>query len=162
LKIKSLLTAVFIALSLSVSADTITGKVVGVKDGDTIVVLDDTMTAKPYTIRLIGIDTPEKKQAFGQAAKKHLSDMVFNKSVAVEYWKKDRYGRILGKVYHDNKDINLVMIQSGLAWHYKQYAKDQPVTDRSIYADAQESAMKDKKGLWSEPNPIPPWDFRRK
>lgn len=103
-------------------ADTITGKVVSVADGDTITILDDSKTQ--HKIRFEHIDTPEKKQAFGQKAKEHLSSMIFGKTVKVLVKEKDRYGRNIGTVLLDEKNINLAMVKAGLAWHYKKYSKD--------------------------------------
>ena len=96
-----------------------TGKVIRVADGDTITILDPSNTQ--LKIRLNKIDAPEKAQAFGQRSKQHLSDIVFGRSVTVTWDEKDRYGRILGTVWLDGRDINLQMVRDGLAWHYKRY-----------------------------------------
>ena len=100
------------------------GRVVGVSDGDTITLLDTTNTQ--YKVRLSGIDAPEKKQPFEQVSKRSLSDLVYDKTVAVEWKKKDRYQRIVGKVLLDNVDVNLEQVKRGLAWHYTKYKKEQP------------------------------------
>ena len=109
-------------------ADTLTGRVVRVTDGDTIVILDSANTQ--HKIRLTGIDAPERKQAFGTKSKEHLSDSVAGKFVVVEYAKRDLYQRILGKVLLSDQDMNLEQIKAGLAWHYKKYQKEQPPPDR--------------------------------
>ena len=96
-----------------------TGKVIRVADGDTITILDPSNTQ--LKIRLNKIDAPEKAQAFGQRSKQHLSDIVFGRSVTVTWDEKDRYGRILGTVWLDGRDINLQMVRDGFAWHYKRY-----------------------------------------
>jgi endonuclease YncB( thermonuclease family) len=140
------------------SAETITGRVVGVADGDTITVLDSSKTQ--HKIRLTGIDAPEKKQAFGQRSKESLSDLVFSREVAVETTKVDRYGRELGKVLVDGVDANLEQIRRGLAWHYKSYQRDQSPADRAAYAQAEEQAREARKGLWADSQPVPPWEFR--
>lgn len=106
--------AVGALLSFSVHAETLTGRIVGISDGDTVTLLD--ANQRQYKIRLIGIDAPEKKMPFGQRSKEHLSDLVFNKDVQVETEKLDRYGRTLGKILLDRNDINLAMINAGLAW----------------------------------------------
>lgn len=122
-----LLTILALAFALPAWAD-FTGEVVGVADGDTITVLDaDNVQHK---IRLTGIDAPEKKQPFGNRSKQSLSDMVFNKTVTVETDKRDRYGRELGKVLADGKDVNLEQVRAGFAWHYKAYERTQSATDR--------------------------------
>jgi len=92
-------------------------KVVKVTDGDTVHVLDQS-TVK-HKIRLGGIDAPEKKQAFGKKSKQNLASLVAGKQVEVEYNKRDRYGRIIGKLIKDGQDINLLQIKHGYAWHYQ-------------------------------------------
>ena len=146
------------SFSSFVNADTITGKVVGVSDGDTITVLD--VAKVQHKIRLVGIDAPEKAQAFGQRSKENLSNLVFAKQVIVESDKVDKYGRSVGKVMVEGKDANLEQIRSGFAWHYKEYQKEQSAADRMAYADAETSARAKKAGLWIEPNPMPPWEWR--
>lgn len=143
----------------SVLADTLQGKVVAISDGDTVTVLDSSNTQRK--IRLMGIDAPEKKQAFGNRSKESLSNLLFGKHVAVEYFKQDRYGRIVGKIMVDGTDANLEQVRAGLAWHYKQYEKEQTIDDRVAYAHAEEQAKAARKGLWLDLDPIPPWDWRR-
>jgi len=109
----------------------------------------------------MGIDAPEKKQAFGSRSKEALSALIFNKQVTVEYHKKDRYGRTLGKIVVAGVDANLEQIKAGLAWHYKKYQKEQSVEDRSLYAQAEEQARGLKRGLWRDVEPVPPWDWRK-
>jgi len=130
----------------------IQGKVVGVSDGDTITVLDS--SKKQHKIRLHQIDAPEKNQDFGQRSKQSLSELVFGKTVTVEVVTTDRYGRTVGKVLVNGVDANLEQVKKGMAWVYKQYASD------PAYFDAEDEARKAKVGLWSQPNPTPPWDFR--
>jgi endonuclease YncB( thermonuclease family) len=136
------------------------GKVVSVADGDTITVLDVNKTQ--FKIRLQGIDAPEKAQAFGEKSKQSLYDMVHGKTVQVSFTKNDKYGRIVGKVFLDTQDICHQQIKSGLAWHYKKYQDEQPLEDRDAYSASELTAKSQKLGLWSEPLPIPPWDFRKK
>lgn len=156
---KNLISIVFLLLSLTSSAETISGRVVGISDGDTVTVLDSANTQ--YKIRLSGIDAPEKKQPFGQVAKKTLSDLIYDKHVDVSYSKSDRYQRVLGKILLANQDVNLEMLKSGMAWHYKKYQKEQPFEDRISYHNAETAARNQKRGLWVETNPIAPWDFRK-
>lgn len=135
-------------------ADTLTGKVVKVADGDTITVLDDSKTQ--HRIRLLSIDAPESKQAYGQKSKQYLSSLVFGKTVKVEWTKKDRYKRVLGVVFIKGVNCNQEMLKAGLAWHYRQYSKD-----KGLQA-MEDKAKASKLGLWQDPKAIPPWDFRRK
>lgn len=134
-------------------------KVVGVVDGDTVTVLDKDY--RQITIRLAGIDAPEKKQDFGQSAKEFLAKLIFEKKVTILATKKDRYGRTVGKILLDGKDINLAMIEAGLAWHYKEYEDEQTESDRELYSNAEKSSRLKLSGLWIQPNAIKPSDFRK-
>jgi endonuclease YncB( thermonuclease family) len=150
-----------IALCLAVSAAmaaSISGKVVGVADGDTVTVLDASHVQ--HKIRLEGIDAPEKAQAFGQRSKENLSKWVFARQVVVETSKNDKYGRAVGKVVVGGVDANLEQVKAGFAWHYKEYAKEQSATDRARYAQAEVSARSLTLGLWRDANPMPPWVWR--
>lgn len=138
---------------------TFEGRVVGVQDGDTITVLDSSNAN--HRIRLQGIDAPEKGQAFGSRSGENLSQLVFSKVVTIEWSKHDRYGRIVGKVIFGSQDICLEQIRAGMAWHYKYYQEEQTAEDRQLYADAEINARAAKSGLWLDPAPIPPWDFRQ-
>ena len=135
------------------------GRVVAVEDGDTIVVLDDANGM--YKIRLQGIDAPEGGQAFGDRSGQSLSEMVSGKQVEIEWSKRDRYRRLVGKVLSDGSDICLQQIRAGMAWHYKHYQNEQSVEDRELYANAENEARTERLGLWSDENPVPPWRFRR-
>ncbi len=134
--------------------DTVSAKVVGVKDGDTYVVLID---KTQITIRLEHVDCPEKKQAYGQVAKQFGSNFCFGKMVKV-LWKgtKDRNGRWIAEIYLLDKCLNKELIKNGLAWHFKKYSKSLE------YADLEITARKNKLGLWKDINPIAPWEWRKK
>ncbi len=113
-----------------------------------------------HKIRLAGIDVPERKQAYGLASRKHLGLIVAGKHVRVEYQKRDRYGRIVGKVLLDGIDVCLKQIKAGFAGHYKKYQHEQSPEDQRLYADAEIRARNERLGLWRENNPNPPWAFR--
>ena len=140
-------------IALVSCASTLHGKVVRVADGDTITVLADGNVQNK--IRLNRIDAPEKKQAYGEASRKCLAGMVAGKVVQVRWEKKDRYGRILGDVFIGDVNVNLQMVQSGLAWHYKNY------DDTEAFAVAEREAREKKVGLWKESDPTAPWEFRK-
>ena len=159
MRFTKLFSLALLLFSFGLNAGTIQGKVVSVADGDTITVLDATNTQ--HKIRLQGIDAPEKAQPFGQKSKQSLSQMVQSKQVTVEYQKKDKYGRTLGKVLHNGTDVCLEQIKLGMAWHYKQYASDQPKEDRALYDQTEQDAKAKKAGLWIDKAPTPPWEFRR-
>ncbi|MDO9233920.1 MAG: thermonuclease family protein [Methylotenera sp.] len=156
---KTILALILAFTTLTSLADQLQGKVIKVTDGDTVNVL--TNDNELHKIRLSGIDSPEKKQAFGNKSKQALDDEIGGKVVTVEFNKRDRYQRIIGKIMFNGKDVNLHQIQRGLAWHYKKYQNEQEVEDRSIYADAEYLAQRDKLGLWADTNSMPPWDFRK-
>lgn len=153
--------ALLLALATSCAwAETLTGRVVAVQDGDTITVLD--AASVQHKIRLSGIDCPEKSQPYGQAAKQSMSDQVFGRQVSVETSKRDRYGREIGKVLVGGVDANIEQIKRGLAWHYKKYEGEQPPEDRAAYASAEVEARGAGRGLWADPAPVAPWDWRHR
>jgi endonuclease YncB( thermonuclease family) len=154
-------------LSLPAFAD-VSGRVVAVADGDTVTILDIQRTQ--HRVRLAGIDAPEKGQPFGQRAKERMSDLVFDKEVRLEGDKRDRYGRTVAKVWvtppdcprcGQTLDAGLTLLTVGLAWHYKKYQKEQTAEDRERYSFAQYEAKAKRAGLWADPEPIPPWEWRR-
>lgn len=158
----SSLIAVFVLFAavscLSQTFTAFTGKVVGIADGDTITVLD--RDNRQHKIRLAGIDAPEIGQPFGQTAKKKLSDLVFEKMVTVVSSKTDRHGRLVAQVFLFGVDVPLEMLNAGLAWHYKEYEREQPAKDRKSYSEAESKAKAGNLNLWAEPKPMPPWEYR--
>jgi len=153
----------------SAIAAEIIGRVVGVQDGDGITILDANRTQ--YKIRLLGIDAPEAKQAFGTRSKQHLSHLVYDQQVRVEWYKRDRYRRPLGKVFAISPclvapcpyatDVNLAQVQAGMAWWNRPYMRDQAEQDRARYVSAEAQARDAKRGLWVDPDPMEPWVWRR-
>jgi micrococcal nuclease len=142
-------------LGLSAHAEEFTGKVVGVSDGDTIKVL---RAGKQVRVRLSGIDCPEKRQAFGKRAKRFTSDLVFAKTVTVKVMDIDRYKRIVGEVIlEDGTNLNHALVRAGLAWWYQRYAPGDRELER-----LEKSARENKRGLWADPDPLPPWEFRKR
>ena len=135
------------------------GKVIRVLDGDTIEI--KTLPAKivvyevPIRVRLINIDAPEKKQPFGRWSRNQLKALLAGQSVTVSYTQTDRYGRIVGRVFTTNgTEASRFMVQSGAAWVYERYN-----TDKSLPA-LQREAQEQKRGLWADTNPVPPWEWR--
>ena len=132
-----------------------TGKVVGVIDGDTIEVLHNRQAER---IRLYGIDCPEKRQAFGTKAKQFTSQLVFGKTVTVRVNDRDKYGRTIGEVILlDGRNLNQELVRTGLAWWYRKYAPGDAALER-LETEAREA----QRGLWADPNPIPPWEWRHR
>jgi endonuclease YncB( thermonuclease family) len=136
------------------------GKVVGATDGDTI----DVAIAPAglvQSVRLEGIDAPESAQPFGADSTRHLSELVSGKAIALQCEYERSYGRLICKVLlPTGEDVDLDQVKAGLAWHYKQYEDEQSSVDREAYASAECTAMKAKLGLWSDPHPVQPQDFR--
>ncbi len=126
------------------------GEVVGVADGDIITVVEESKNQR--RIRLAGIDAPEIRQDFGVQARKELGKKLIRKRVRIEWTSKDRYGLVVGDVFLEGRWINLEQISEGLAWHHN---------DSAVLADAEKQAREAKFGLWSQPDPVAPWDFRR-
>nr|EMA0849167.1 thermonuclease family protein [Escherichia coli]EMA0898880.1 thermonuclease family protein [Escherichia coli] len=133
------------------SAD-IHGRVVRVLDGDTIDVM---LSQHPVRVRLVNIDAPEKKQEYGRWSEKIMKSLVAGKTVTVTYFQRDRYGRILGQVYApDGMNVNQFMVRAGAAWVYEQYNTD------PVLPVLQGEARQQKRGLWADSAPVPPWVWR--
>jgi micrococcal nuclease len=131
----------------------ITGKVIKIIDGDTFDLLLKANTT--IRVRMNGIDCPEKKQPYFKNAKQALAINIFGKTISIVSKSKDKYKRTLADVYFNKEHINLKMVANGFAWHYKKYSSN------IILAKAELNARTKKIGLWSFPNPIAPWDFRK-
>jgi len=154
-------TILVLAHSAAQSAEwVIEGHLVAIADGDTITILDREKVQ--HKVRLSGIDAPEKGQAFGDRSKESLSRLVFDRQVEAHCHKKDRYGREVCKVMRGATDVNLEQIRAGMAWWYREYANEQTPDGRASYEAAEQEAREKKVGLWREPNPVPPWEWRKK
>lgn len=140
-----------VALSCAAWAD-FTGKVVAVADGDTITVLRERVQVK---VRLVEIDAPEKAQAFGNRSRQALAALVHGQEVLVVEHGLDRYGRTLGRIYLGDLDVNADQVRQGMAWVYRKYAKDASLIPIEAEARAE------RRGLWSDPEPVPPWEWRK-
>ena len=132
----------------------ITGLVFRVSDGDTLTLRD--ARGSEWRIRLHGIDSPEKGQDFGKRAGAELARLVKNRNVRVAVVDTDKYGRIVGRVYLGEMDVNLEMVRLGCAWHYAAFAPDD-----SGLAAAEMEARREKRCIWSLPNPVAPWEYRK-
>lgn len=155
--------AVFLLCSLVITpalAGNFKGQVVKVLDGDTIEVLGP--AKRTQRVRLQGIDAPENSQPFGPQARQRLLALVGGKVVTVTTDKRDRHGRTLGKVSLAGQDVGLTLVREGYAWWYRDYAADQDLLDRVLYPLAEVQARWGDLGLWRDPDPIPPWTFRRR
>ena len=141
--------------TLAVPADNeFAAKIVGVIDGDTV----DVLRADKSTVRIRfnGIDCPERGQPFGNNAKKFVSAAAHdNPNVVIVDHGEDRYGRTIGDVMIDRASLNFALVAAGLAWHYKKYSDDESL------AAAENAAREAKRGLWSDPRHVPPWEWRK-
>jgi endonuclease YncB( thermonuclease family) len=135
------------------------GTVIGIADGDTLTLLDDSQRA--HRIRLDGIDAPERTQPFGQRARQSLAGLAHGRPATADCAKTDRYGRAVCRVTVDGADVGLEQLKRGLAWHYLRYAHEQTASTRAAYADAEAQARSVRAGLWVVREPIAPWDYRR-
>lgn len=149
----------FITLvSSSVQAATLFGRVVEINDGDVITVFN---LNRPVRIKLLAIDAPEAGQAFGDLARKHLTDLVYDKSVLVEYWGISAEGSLVGRVMLDKTDIGAQMIRDGAAWFDASNQGRLSVADRAVYQQSEQAARTERRGLWQAQDPIAPWEFVR-
>ena len=146
---KFLLCFLFLPL---LSFSQIKGKVIKITDGDTFVLLTD--SKEQIKIRLHGIDAPEKKQDYGTVSKNYLSNLVFKKDIIIEYKNRDRYGRRIGIAFMEGVNVNEKMLSEGMAWHFKKYDTN------SQWSVLESKAKEEKKGPWSQPNPVAPWEWR--
>ena len=149
-----------LGVAASGGAAEIRGIVVSIADGDTFALLDEART--PHRVRLAGINAPEKTQPVGRVLRQSLADLVFHREVTAECGKTDRYGREVCKILHAMEDVNPRQLRAGLAWHYKQYQRQQSSRERQVYAQAEEDARAARRGLWRDPAPVPPWGCRDK
>ncbi|MCF0253098.1 MAG: thermonuclease family protein [Duodenibacillus sp.] len=137
------------------------GKVVHVADGDTVAVLVDEQGKHERKVRLDGIDAPEKRQPFGARAGERMKTLAHGREAEVCYRKKDRYGRYVGRLTVDGRDAGLDLLASGYAWVYARYDKELEPARRRAYYAAEEEARKNRLGLWRDPQPVPPWEWRK-
>jgi endonuclease YncB( thermonuclease family) len=131
----------------------IVGRVIAIADGDTLTVLDG--AKQRHRIRLAEIDAPEKGQPFGTKARENLGSKVFGKAVRVEVVDVDAYHREVGRIYLGERLINREMVQDGFAWDYRAYDKS------GEFGGVEADARRHRRGLWADPHPVPPWEWRR-
>lgn len=154
-KMKKIASLALLALFFAAApafADSARGRVVGVSDGDTLRVR---IGGAPVRVRLVCIDAPERRQAFGNRARQALSKLVFRQDVDLFISGRDRYGRALARIRLGGMDINAEMVRLGFAWMYRSHCKSEALADLEAEAKAA------RRGLWGDPKPIPPWKYRR-
>jgi endonuclease YncB( thermonuclease family) len=136
---------------LAASAAELAGRVIGVADGDTLTVL---VHSRAMRVRLVEIDAPEKRQAFGKRSAQSLAEIRMNRPARVVTQGRDRYDRVLGRVYCAGVDANAEQVRRGMAWVFDRYA-----TDARLYA-VQDDARGSQRGLWADAHPVAPWAWR--
>lgn len=130
--------------------------IIGVSDGDTMTArCGEPGAYQQVKVRLAEIDAPEKKQAFGQRSRQHLADLCFQTEATIRPTTTDRYGRTVARVQCRGVDANLAMVQAGMAWAYTKYQID------AAFPAAERAARAGRVGLWADPGPVPPWEWRR-
>ena len=139
-------------------AETFSGRIVHVADGDTVTLL--TQSKQQIRIRISGIDAPEKAQPYGNRSKQNLERLAHSKDAIADCPKKDKYKRYVCKVLVDNLDVGLEQLRSGLAWWYRAYSNEQSAEDRTTYETAEIAASKAGIGLWKDDFSMPPWQWR--
>lgn len=152
---KGILALLLALFATAANGDSIDGRVIGVSDGDTVILLTD--SSEKLRVRLTEIDAPESNQPYGDDSRQRLAVMIHKKNVRVVSSGHDRYGRVLGRIYVGGIDVNRQMVKEGAAWVYRQY-----MTDRVFLSD-ERAAKNAKRGLWAlqKDQQIPPWDWRR-
>lgn len=136
------------------SQETIIGRVINVKDGDSFTLVDD--NNKFHEIRLAHVDCPEKKQAFGRKAQLYTFNFTFGKWVTAHVQSTDRYYRKICEVLVEGKNLNEGIVRNGLAWHFKKYSSSK------VYNSLELLARDQKVGLWKDANAKAPWEFRKR
>jgi endonuclease YncB( thermonuclease family) len=154
--VSRILVAILVLLGLhgqTVASELLPVKVVSITDGDTVGVIN--ADKRYFKVRLEGIDAPEQKQAFGTKSKEALAAKVHERDIILDEHGKDWYGRTLGVLKVDGRDINREMVAEGWAWQFVQYDKS------AALRDAQANAKRERLGLWADAQPVAPWEFRK-
>lgn len=149
--------AFFLLIAGSATAGTLFGTVTEIHDGDTITII---CLKRPLQVHLMGIVAPEKEQAYADVARQHLSDLILNKQVVVEYSGLGDKALIVGRVFLKETDVGAQMIRDGVAWYDKPYDTILSENQRQMYAACETAARTEHRGIWQDQNPIPPWKFK--
>jgi endonuclease YncB( thermonuclease family) len=152
------LVVLFLASTALGQEEIVSARIVAITDGDTVKAL--LAGNELLRVRLSWIDAPEKFQAFGQRSKQHLSELVFGREVELHTHGLDRYGRTLAVIFVDGVDANLEQVRSGMAWVYEGYVSQAGADIQASYRQAEAEAWEQQRGLWSERDPSPPWEYR--
>lgn len=150
--------ALIAALARPALAEPVEGWVSWVDDGDSFVMTQD--GGREARVRIAGIDAPERGQPYSRLARTRLVELIKGRRVSVDAYKTDIYGRLVGSVRADGRDVGLAQLEVGLAWHDVRHLAEQPADKASRYAEAESAARAARRGLWSWRVPVPPWEWR--
>ena len=153
-----LLTLTFFCSVLSIKANTLYGRVVEVEDGKTMTIEN---TGRRVKVALKLAEPPDKEQAFADIARQHLSGLVLGRQVAIEYTGLGADALLIGRVFCDNRDVGLQMIRDGVAWFDRSYESELNEAERRVYADSEQAARNERRGIWQDPAPVAPWEWRK-
>lgn len=140
------------------TADAIDATVVRVEDGDSLIVRD--ARGRELEVRIVGIDAPELGQAGGDESREHLEGLVGGKQVEVRYDVIDSFGRLIGKVMLNGRDVGFEQLTSGMAWAYAFLPGGQSDEEKRLYREAQDVARRERTGIWADVSPPSPWEYR--
>ncbi len=148
----------FVCGGVSAGASVLYGRVIEVHDGRTVTVEN---TGRRIKVALKAADSPETDQPYGDVARQHLASLVFNRQVSIEYTGLGPEAVLIGRVFCDDRDIGLQMIRDGVAWFDRSYETNLGALERQLYAESEQAARSERRGLWQETAPTPPWEWRR-
>ena len=157
-KDRAVAVVLWVGIQTAAASEVLTGRVVAIADGDTLTVLDD--RKQQHRIRLDGIDAPEARQPFGDRSRQSLRDLAHGRDAEADCPKVDKYKRLVCRVTVGEVDVGLEQIKRGMAWHFKRYEAEQRPEDLRAYGDAEVEARAERRGLWRDPAPVAPWDWR--
>lgn len=144
--------------ALPANANTLQGLVREVQDGKTIMVEN---TGRRIKVVLKGMDAPEQNQPYAAVATQHLTSLILNRPVTIELTGLGAGSTLIGKVICEEKDIALQMIRDGVGWFDRSYENGLSEADRRLYAASEQAARDEHRGIWQDPSPIPPWEWRQ-
>lgn len=132
--------------------------VLAVSDGDTLKArCADHAGAAPVQVRIVGIDAPERRQAFGAQARTQLQLLCQRQRAQLHIQGVDKYQRTLAQVQCQGKDVATQQVRAGLAWVYLPTRQEFPELQ-----SLEREARAERRGLWSQRRPLPPWEYRRR
>lgn len=154
----ALIASLLAALARPALAERVEGWVSWVDDGDSFIMTQD--GGRQARVRIAGIDAPERGQPYSRVARTRLVELIKGRRVSVDAYKADIYGRLVGSVRADGRDVGLAQLEVGLAWHDVRHLAEQPADEARRYAEAESAARSARRGLWSWRAPVPPWEWR--